>query len=127
VEKAFQDLIAAREGAYEFIKTELEAGRRPSGAMVDQRTREILIKWGYEKALKHRTGHGIDTEGHGSGVNIDSIEFTDPRLLLDGACFSLEPGVYFDSFGLRTEIDVYIHKGRPVVSGGERQFSLLSC
>ncbi|MDR1212122.1 MAG: M24 family metallopeptidase [Spirochaetaceae bacterium] len=127
IEKAFQDLVLAREGAYEFIKNELAAGRRPTGAMVDQRTREILIKAGYEKAIKHRTGHGIDTEGHGSGVNIDSVEFTDTRLLLDGSCFSLEPGIYFESFGLRTEIDVYIQGGKAVVSGGERQFSLLTC
>jgi Xaa-Pro aminopeptidase len=127
VERAFQALVAAREGAYAFIKDELGAGRRPSGAMVDRRTRELLAGRGYEKAVKHRTGHGIDTEVHGSGVNIDSVEFPDSRLLLDGSCFSLEPGLYFDSFGLRTEIDVYIHRGRPVVSGGERQFSLLVC
>ncbi|MDR0389595.1 MAG: M24 family metallopeptidase [Spirochaetaceae bacterium] len=127
VEKAFQDLVSAREGAYEFIRTELEAGRRPTGASVDAKTREILIKAGYEKAIRHRTGHGIDTECHGSGVNIDSVEFPDTRLLLDGSCFSLEPGIYFDSFGLRTEIDVYIQDGKAVISGGERQFSLLSC
>jgi Xaa-Pro aminopeptidase len=128
VEEAFSDLLDAREGAYHFIEAELEAGRRPSGAMVDQKTREILIDRGYGEALKHRTGHGIDTECHGSGVNIDSVEFPDSRLLLDGACFSLEPGIYFSDFGLRTEIDVYIQEGKPVISQGDRrQFSLLTC
>jgi Xaa-Pro aminopeptidase len=128
VEKAFGDLLVAREGAYHFIQAELEAGRRPSGALVDQKTREILIDRGYGEALKHRTGHGIDTECHGSGVNIDSVEFPDSRLLLDGACFSLEPGIYFSDFGLRTEIDVYIREGKPLISQGERrQFSLLNC
>jgi Xaa-Pro aminopeptidase len=127
LEKTFQDLVSAREGAYEFIRAELASGRRPTGASVDLKTREILIKAGYEKAIKHRTGHSIDTECHGSGVNIDSVEFTDSRLLLDGSCFSLEPGIYFDSFGLRTEIDVYIRDGKAIISGGERQFSLLCC
>lgn len=127
VEKAFADLVCAREGTYRFIEEELERGQRPSGAAVDQRTREILIGLGYEPFIKHRTGHGIDTECHGSGVNIDSVEFPDSRLLLDGSCFSLEPGLYFSSFGLRTEIDVYIMQGKPVVSGGERQFSVLTC
>ncbi|MDR3343590.1 MAG: aminopeptidase P family protein [Treponema sp.] len=126
VEKAFADLISAREGAYRFIEAELQAGRRPSGAAVDQRTREILTGGGYEAFIKHRTGHGIDTECHGSGVNIDSVEFPDSRLLLDGSCFSLEPGIYFSDFGLRTEIDVYIVQGKPMVSGQERQFSLLT-
>jgi Xaa-Pro aminopeptidase len=129
VEGAFRDLISAREGAVGFIAAELAAGRTPTGAMVDQKTREILISLGYAGALRHRTGHGIDTEVHGSGVNIDSVEFPDPRLLLEGACFSLEPGIYFDDFGLRTEIDVYIRGGKPVVSGGShsRQFELLHC
>jgi Xaa-Pro aminopeptidase len=128
VEKAFADLVEAREGAYHFIEDEFKSSRIPTGAMVDKTTRDILIGRGYGAALKHRTGHGIDTECHGSGVNIDSVEFPDIRLLLEGSCFSLEPGIYFDDFGLRTEIDVYIHGNRPVISQGERrQFVLLSC
>jgi Xaa-Pro aminopeptidase len=129
VEKAFADLISAREGAIAFIAEALASGKPPTGAMVDQKTREILTGLGYAGALRHRTGHGIDTEKHGSGVNIDSVEFPDPRLLLEGSCFSLEPGIYFDDFGLRTEIDVYIRDGRPVVSGGthSRQFKPLHC
>jgi Xaa-Pro aminopeptidase len=125
----FAGLVDARERAYGFIEAELAAGRRPSGSMVDQKTRDLLTALGYGKALKHRTGHGIDTECHGSGVNIDGVEFPDPRLLLDGSCFSLEPGVYFSDFGLRTEIDVYINNGKPVISGHKqgRQFALLTC
>jgi Xaa-Pro aminopeptidase len=127
VAKAFEDLISAREGVYRFIERELREGRRPSGAMADQEARNILLGLGYASAIRHRTGHGIDTECHGSGVNIDSVEFPDSRLLLDGSCFSLEPGIYFTDFGLRTEIDVYILRGKPVVSGKDRQFHLLTC
>jgi hypothetical protein len=126
-EKTFADLVSAREGAWDFIRRELAAGRRPSGAEVDKETRRILIGLGYEEALRHRTGHGIDTELHGSGVNMDSVEFPDFRLLLDGSCFSLEPGFYFSDYGMRTEIDVYIRDGKPVISGQERQFVLLDC
>ncbi|MDR2185409.1 MAG: M24 family metallopeptidase [Treponema sp.] len=128
-ERRFADLVSAREGAFRFIGTELAAGRNVSGAMVDRETRKMLTALGYGEALKHRTGHGIDTECHGSGVNMDSVEFPDSRLLLEGACFSLEPGVYFPGFGLRTEIDVYIAQGKPVVSGKNhsRQFKLLTC
>jgi Xaa-Pro aminopeptidase len=127
IQKAFTDLINVREGVYHFIEGELREGRRPSGAMVDREARNILTALGYASAIRHRTGHGIDTECHGSGVNIDSVEFPDSRLLLDGSCFSLEPGIYFPDFGLRTEIDVYILRGKPVVSGKDRQFQLLTC
>ncbi len=127
-ESAWRALRSARDAAVGFIGAELAAGRRPTGASVDRRVRERLIADGYGEALRHRTGHGIDTECHGSGANLDSVEFPDHRLLLDGSCFSVEPGLYFDFFGLRTEIDVYISGGKPVVSGGKApQIELLYC
>jgi hypothetical protein len=55
------------------------------------------------------------------------VEFPDDRLLIDGACFSVEPGLYFGHFGLRTEIDAYIRSGRVIVSGGEIQRKILLC
>jgi Xaa-Pro aminopeptidase len=129
VERAFGDLIRVREGVLDFITSELQAGRELTGAMADKKVRQLLIEGGYGEAIRHRTGNGIDTECHGSGVNIDSVEFPDSRLILEGSCFSLEPGIYFPGFGLRTEIDVYIRQGKPVVSGGNnsRQFALLTC
>jgi Xaa-Pro aminopeptidase len=128
-EKRFAAIVSAREGAVSYIESELSAGRRPTGASVDQKARDIINSLGYKDGLKHRTGHGIDREIHGSGVNIDSIEFPDSRLTLEGSCFSLEPGLYFSDYGMRTEIDVYIRDGKPVISGYpfERQFTLLSC
>jgi Xaa-Pro aminopeptidase len=127
IEQAFTDLVQVREAVYDFIGANLNEGCRLSGLMVDAKARELLTAKGYASALKHRTGHGIDTECHGSGVNMDSIEFPDSRPLLEGSCFSLEPGIYFSDFGLRTEINVYILKGKPIISGKDRQFTLLTC
>jgi Xaa-Pro aminopeptidase len=129
VQEAFARLVQAREGTLAFIGEELAAGRKLTGAQVDLKARELLTGFGYGDALRHRTGHSIDSECHGSGVNIDSVEFPDHRFLLEGSCFSLEPGIYFSEFGLRTEIDVYIRGGKPVVSGGSfpRQSELLLC
>jgi Xaa-Pro aminopeptidase len=122
----FQDLVDSRERALDYINENLTRGIRPTGADVDREVRKLLIDRGYEGAIKHRTGHGIDTECHGSGVNIDSIEFPDNRKLLDGACFSIEPGLYFNDYGFRTEIDVYIYQNHAYISGKERQFTLLT-
>jgi Xaa-Pro aminopeptidase len=127
-EKAFKDLISVREGVYGYIAGALAGGRTISGAMADTHARNALETLGYGPALKHRTGHGIDTQCHGSGVNIDCWEFPDHRPILEGSCFSLEPGIYFSDFGMRTEIDVYIKDGRAVISqGSRRQFELLRC
>ena len=123
----FAALIAARDSAVSFIATAADEGRRVSGADVDAHVRAGLLAAGYEKALRHRTGHGIDVDVHGSGANLDSVEFPDRRELIEGSCFSVEPGIYFDDFGMRTEIDVYIKGGRPIVSGDLPQKNLLLC
>jgi Xaa-Pro aminopeptidase len=127
VKAPFAALIAARDLAVSFIDSSASRGEIVTGAAVDAEVRRSLIAAGYEKALRHRTGHGIDVEVHGSGANIDSIEFPDRRKLVEGACFSIEPGLYFEDFGLRTEIDVYITKAGPRVSGGTPQTALLLC
>ena len=128
-EKRFAAVVAAREGAFDFIQGELSKGRNPKGSDVDIKAREIIIGSGYGSGIKHRTGHGIDVEIHGSGVNMDSVEFPDSRQILEGSCFSLEPGIYFDDYGMRTEVDVYVWDGKAHVSGSphERQYSLLHC
>jgi len=145
-EKTFDDLVKVREEVLGFIDTSFNEQKTLTGAEVDAYCRSLLCAGGYAGAIKHRTGHGIDTDVHGSGVNLDSVEFPDTRRLLEGSCFSVEPGIYLSGCGFRTEVDVYIKDGRPRISGGEssimpvrpveyagygaergRQFSLLSC
>jgi Xaa-Pro dipeptidase len=121
----FETVVQARELAVSFIGQSLDLGRRVTGEQVDRQVRDFLERSGYGAALRHRTGHSIDQEVHGFGVNLDSVEFPDSRLLLEGSCFSVEPGVYLDEFGMRSEINVYISRGKPVVSGKKTQFELL--
>lgn len=125
VEHAFEAVRSARDEAVRFIETGLSLDRPVMGKEVDLAARAQLAAAGYEAFLRHRTGHGIDTEPHGSGVNLDGVEFPDDRLLLEGSCFSVEPGVYLTEFGLRTEINVYIRNRNAVISGGPPQQSLL--
>ena len=135
-EKRFSDLVEIRETLLDFLTAsfaeEKKAGAVLTGAEIDAYCRSLLYAKGYGNVIKHRTGHGIDTEAHGSGANIDSAEFPDNRRLLEGSCFSIEPGIYFTGYGFRTEVNVYIQDGRPRVSGPGavkqgRQFKLLHC
>jgi Xaa-Pro dipeptidase len=123
--RVFETVVRARELAVSFIDQSLGVGQTVSGEQVDREVRSFLERSGYGAALRHRTGHGIDQEVHGFGVNLDSVEFPDSRLLLEGSCFSVEPGIYLDDFGMRSEINVYISEGKPVVSGKTPQFELL--
>ena len=125
IQKAFETVVQAREIGFECIANSFRDKKAICGSEVDRQVRFYLEEKGYGRFIKHMTGHAINTELHGYGVNLDSVEFPDSRRLLEGACFSIEPGVYLQDFGLRTEIDVYIQGSKPVVSGGKPQFTLL--
>lgn len=125
-QQTFAAVRAARERAVTFLAGAAAAGRTVSGSDVDRACRQELAGRGLLSAVRHRTGHSIDTDLHGSGVNLDSFEFPDQRPITEGSCFSVEPGVYFPGeFGMRTEIDVTVRGGRPVTSGGPAQDALL--
>jgi Xaa-Pro dipeptidase len=126
VEAVFAALVSARDGCVELINSRLSKKCSVEGKEVDTHARGIIESRGYGRFLMHRTGHSIDTRCHGSGVNLDAVEFPDSRFLLEGSCFSIEPGIYTPTFGLRTEIDVYISAGVPVVSGAKPQHRVLT-
>jgi len=124
--ETFDILCHARDRVFQMLLEGLNSKNPVSGADLDTTIRQFLVEAGFEFALRHRTGHGIDTDCHGSGVNLDSIEFPDRRPILEGSCFSVEPGLYFQDWGLRTEINLYIFEGRPVISGGTPQSRILT-
>ncbi len=121
----FAALGAARDGAVALIRERLQQAAPVSGAEVDRHARAILQQQGLLAHVRHRTGHAIDTRLHGIGVNLDAVEFPDPRPLLDGSCFSIEPGVYRREYGMRSEINAYVQDAELVISGGAPQQALL--
>ena len=121
----FAAVCAARDGAVALIRERLRRAAPVSGAEVDRHARAILQQQGLLSHVRHRTGHAIDTRLHGIGVNLDTVEFPDPRPLLDGSCFSIEPGVYLREYGMRSEINAYVQDGQLVISGGAPQQALL--
>ena len=62
---------------------------------VDKKSLDQIRKAGFEKFLKHRTGHGIGLEGHESPW----IAEGDKTVLKQGMTFSCEPGVYDPDWG----------------------------
>jgi Xaa-Pro dipeptidase len=79
--------------------------------------RASITKAGFGKQFVHRTGHSIGTEIHANGANMDNLEVHDERLVLPNSCFSVEPGVYFAEFGIRSEINMLVRSGRAEVTG----------
>ena len=70
-----------------------------------------------EITILHRTGHSLGEDVHGNGVNMDDYETHDDRRLLPGTGFTIEPGVYFDDFGVRCEINMIVGAREAAVTG----------
>lgn len=106
--QAFKTVLAARDTGVELLQNRLSAGQAVRGNEVDRVVREVLINGGFAANLKHRTGHslGIQTV-HGEAVHFDDFETLDERAVLPGLGFTIEPGVYFPEYGVRSEINVY--------------------
>jgi Xaa-Pro aminopeptidase len=115
-------VFAARDAALSLVRQGAELGKLPTGAEVDAAARGVIARAGYADVFLHRTGHSIDTHGHGDGVNNDDFETHDTRRHLPDTCFSIEPGIYLAGrFGIRSEIDICLPGGKVEVRGGAVQ------
>ena len=114
------DIVAeARDTAFNLVASRFKEGKEIRGFEVDDAARGVIEKAGYGKYFFHRTGHSITTELHGSGANMDNYETHDERLILPSTSFSIEPGIYLEDFGIRSEIDVYISPDGKVMATGQ--------
>jgi len=121
----FDIVVQARNIAKGFVAEKLKKGGKVFGWQVDDVCRNHISGKGYGEYFTHRTGHSIDTNVHGSGVNIDDFETRDRREIIPGICFSIEPGIYKGDIGVRSEISVLIDHNRDVVVVGQEQEKLL--
>jgi Xaa-Pro dipeptidase len=123
--KAFGAICGARDAAVDAVQNAAKAGREVRGFEADRAARKVLIDAGYEDAILHRTGHSLGENVHGNGAHLDDYETHDERRLLPGSGFTIEPGLYFKDFGVRTEINMVWGASGPEVTG-PRQKAILS-
>jgi Xaa-Pro aminopeptidase len=112
----FDAVRGARDAAVACVRDALRSGRVVRGCEVDDAARAIIRARGYGERFLHRTGHSIGEEVHGNGVHLDNLETRDERRLLDGTLVSVEPGIYLDAFGVRSEINLLVDGGEAVVT-----------
>jgi len=115
--RAFAAVAAARDAATALVQRAAAAGQELRGWQVDRAASSVLRSAGYGAQILHRTGHSLGEEVHGNGVNMDDYETHDDRRLLVGTGFTIEPGVYFDDFGVRSEINLIVGPRDATVTG----------
>ena len=114
----------ARDAGIACVRDALAAGRTIRGCDVDDAARDVVRAAGYGDRFLHRLGHSIGEETHANGVHLDNLETRDERRLLEGTLVSVEPGVYLDDFGVRSEVNLLIDGGKAVVTPASPQREL---
>lgn len=115
--RAFAAICGARDAAVEVVQEAARAGRDVRGFEADRAARKVLQDAGFGDAILHRTGHSLGENVHGNGAHLDDYETHDERRLLPGSGFTIEPGLYFKDFGVRTEINMVWTAAGPEVTG----------
>ena len=114
---AFEAIRQARDAATALTQESARNQRDLRGWQVDRAARDVLERAGFGERILHRTGHNLGRDVHGNGVHMDDYESHDDRRLIPGIGFTIEPGLYFESFGVRTEINVYYGERQALVTG----------
>jgi Xaa-Pro aminopeptidase len=117
IQQVFETVRDARDKAIEAVVQAVAAGREIRGFEVDDAARGHIRAAGYGERFVHRTGHSIGESVHGSGANMDNLETHDERRIVPGALFSIEPGIYLEDFGVRSEVNVFVGKDGASVTG----------
>jgi len=87
--RLYDAMLAAHDAGVENMKEGAIAEE------VDKKSLDQIRKAGFEKFLRHRTGHGIGLQGHESPW----IAEGDKTVLKQGMTFSCEPGIYDPDWG----------------------------
>jgi Xaa-Pro dipeptidase len=115
--QAFEAIARARDAAVSLVQDAARAAKPIRGFELDRAARQVIVEAGYGDAILHRTGHSLGEEVHGNGAHLDDYETHDERRLMPGSGFTIEPGVYFEDFGVRTEINMVWGPDGPEVTG----------
>jgi Xaa-Pro dipeptidase len=115
--QVFAAAAGGRDAAITLVQEAARQGRELRGWEVDRAARDAIERAGFGPYFIHRTGHSLGDSVHGNGVHMDDYETHDERRLIPGTGFTIEPGIYLDRFGVRTEINMYVGEREAIVTG----------
>ncbi len=114
IQKVWGIVRESRDRAVTELKS--KAKSKPTGEQIDWFARNVVEKSRHGPWFPHATGHSLGEADLGDGPN---LRRGDTRVLAEGQCFTVEPGIYYPAeFGVRSGIDVCLTpKGAEITSG----------
>lgn len=102
--KTARDLVVSR------LKQAWDRKETLAGHQLDEIARKHITSRGHGEDFFHRTGHSLGggDHPHGLGANLDNFETHDTRSVIPGTGFTVEPGIYLEQYGIRSEINIYM-------------------
>lgn len=120
-QRVFETVKGARDAAVRAVSDAFQSNQPIAGWQADDAARAVIARNGFSDFFTHRTGHNIGNILHGNGAHLDNLETHDERLILPNTCFSVEPGIYLDTFGIRSEVNMMATPGRASTTGRVQQ------
>ncbi|MGB0125356.1 MAG: M24 family metallopeptidase [Silvibacterium sp.] len=120
-QQVFEVVKAARDATVKVVSDAFESRQPIAGWQADDAARAVIVRAGFGEFFTHRTGHNIGNILHGNGAHLDNLETHDERLILPNTCFSVEPGIYLNTFGIRSELNMIATTGRASATGRVQQ------
>lgn len=116
--KVFDAVARGRDAVIETLRERSNGAGPVRGFELDRVARRTIDEAGFGEHFVHRTGHSLSPGDlvHGLAANLDDLETHDTRPILPGFGFTVEPGVYLPSFGVRLEINVFMTEQGPDIT-----------
>lgn len=125
-QRIFDAVIGGRDAAVSALEEAFKQGRAIEGWELDRVARDFIEDAGYGDYFNHRLGHSLGREVHSNAVNLDGWETHDTRQVIPGVAVTIEPGIYIQEFGVRSEIDLFIEETGPrITSSVQREVVLI--
>ncbi len=101
-ERMLREACTLRDASIALVETRLKKGDRLLGYEVDEVALAAAAKLPRGSTTRHRTGSHVGTVPFsGEACTFDSTELSDTRRALPGHAWTMHPGLYDDSFGMR--------------------------
>jgi Xaa-Pro aminopeptidase len=106
IQQTWEALVNARDTALQFLAQKLKRCVFPRGLDIDRAAHDVIGNAGFGRGIKHTIGHSLGFDSpHGKLPGINWKEYSP---LLKNVGYTIEPGIYLENFGMRSEIDFYI-------------------